>query len=292
MLGYVKCQSAEMLVKHYALYQAMYCGLCHSIKKNIGFYQLPFLSYDFVFLSFLRLLATKEKVEVEKQFCFLHPFGKKKKRVKDNSALTFSARAGLILTCEKMKDDLTDGDKSFFRRVFVSFFYKALQKKREKIAGKDYGFSLLSGEIALMMKEGRKLEKEGADLDAMCSFFARVLSYIFSFGLDGEEKRLFSAIGDKLGRFIYTLDAIDDMEKDEKSGAFNPILKEYKNSEEARKNFHKLDMVLSFYISEMNLALDLLSGDGEIFAICKHIICTGLPGSVRNILKEKLEITK
>lgn len=289
MLGYVKCQSGDMLVKHHALYSAMYCGLCHSIKKNIGFAQLPFLSYDFVFLSFLRALASGEKIETEKQFCLLHPLGNKKKRVKDNDALLFSAKSSLVLTCEKMKDDLLDRDSSFVRRLLVLPFYGILQKKRKKLARKDEAFSQLSESLALLMEEGRRLEKESATLDDLCSFFASCLAKILSFGFEGEKETVLAGIGDRLGRLLYTLDAIDDLEKDAKTGAFNPILKEYKSVEKAKENFPSLDMVLSFYISEMALALDLIEGDENLFAICEHIVTKGIPGNVRKILKEKME---
>ena len=81
MLGYIKSVPAEMLGKHHALYQAAYCGLCHSIKKNVSGALLPFLSYDFVFLAILRMLVSDEKVKFEKRFCILHPFQRKKQRI-------------------------------------------------------------------------------------------------------------------------------------------------------------------------------------------------------------------
>jgi hypothetical protein len=142
------------------------------------------------------------------------------------------------------------------------------------------------------MEEGRFLENKGADLDEMCAFFASCLSYLLSFGIEGDKKRILSAIGEKLGRLLYTLDAIDDLKKDEKSGAFNPILKQYGTFTSAEKEFPKLDLVLSFYVQEMKLALDLLEGDKDLFALCEHIICLGIPSSIQNILKPKTEIKK
>lgn len=290
MLGYVRCRSEEMLVKHHALYQALYCGLCKSAKKNTTHLLLPFLSYDFVFLAALRLLATGEKITFEKRRCILHPFGKKKKQVCDNNALKFSSVAMFFLTYEKMQDDLLDADLNFWKKAFLTLYTPLLKKKVKRLVKKEESFSEVYETLSSLMEEGRSLEKKGAELDEMCSFFASCLSFLLSFGLEGDKKRILSAIGEKLGRLLYTLDAIDDLEKDEKSGAFNPILKRYQDAFEAKKDFAKLDLVLSFYIQEMKLALDLLEGDKDLFSLCDHIICLGIPSSIQNILKPKTEI--
>ncbi len=288
MLGYVRCKAEEMLVKHHALYKALYCGLCSSAKKNTTRFLLPFLSYDFVFLATLRLLVSGEEISFEKKRCLFHPF-QRKKRVKDNKALAFSSAAMLFLTYEKMRDDLIDKDLPFSRRLIFSFYVPILRRSQLKLVKKDPSLSHLAFEISDLMEEGRKKEKNCADLDEMCSFFADCLSRIFSFGYDGEIKRILSAIGDKLGRLLYTLDALDDLEKDEKSGAFNPILNRHGSLEKAKEHFPEHDLVLSFYIQEMKLALDLLEGDRDLYKLCDHIICTGLPDCVKNILKSKTE---
>ncbi len=289
MLGYIRCRSEEMLVKHHALYQALYCGLCSSAKKNTTHFLLPFLSYDFVFLASLRLLATGEKVAFEKRRCLLHPMQRKKKQVCDNEALKFSSAAMLFLTYEKMRDDLFDRDLSFGKKAFLSLYAPLLKKKVKRLIKKEDSFSDVYHTLSAMMEKGRHLEKKGADLDEMCSFFADCLSFLLSFGIEGNNGRILSAIGEKLGRLLYTLDAIDDLEKDEKNGAFNPILTEYGSFSKAKEAFSKLDLVLSFYLQEMKLALDLLEGDKDLFKLCEHIICLGIPSSIHNILKPKTE---
>ncbi len=290
MLGYIRCRREEMLVKHHALYQALYCGLCSSAKKNTTCLLLPFLSYDFVFLAALRLLATGEKLTFEKRKCFLHPFEKKKMQVCDNQALKFSSAAMLFLTYEKMQDDLLDGDLGFWKKAFLTLYVPFLKQKVMKLVKKEESFLEIYTFLSDLMEKGRLLEEKDAELDEMCAFFASCLSFLLSFGLEGDKKRILSAIGEKLGRLLYTIDAIDDLEKDEKSGAFNPILRRYGSFAEAEKNFAKLDLVLSFYIQEMKLALDLLEGDKDLFALCEHIICLGIPSSIQNILKPKTEM--
>ncbi len=288
MLGYVKPEPAEMLVKHHSLYRAAYCGLCHSVKKNTTRFLLPFFSDDFVFLAVLRMAVSGEEVKTEKEFCLLHPFRKNHRRIADCPSIKYAALTSLVFTYEKMQDEILDGDSSFARRHLVRLWSPWLKKAIGKHCKKDKDFLSFSQKLASLLAESRELEKQNADLDAMCSNFASCLSLAFSYGLEGESGRLMKGIGDHMGRFLYTLDALDDLEKDEKKGAFNPILSRYGSALEAKKHFSELDLVLSFYIQEAKLGLDLLSGENNLIAVCENIIGHGLSGAVRRILKPKM----
>lgn len=289
MLGYVRCATGEMLVKHHSLYQAMYCGLCHSIRKNTTRALLPFLSYDFVFLATLRLLVSGDPLQTEKQVCLLHPLKNKKKRIKDNAQLRYAAQASLFLTYEKMRDDLLDRDASAARRLLISLWAPVLKRACKRVIRKEPALGSLFSSLSEKMEEGRRLEKNGASLDEMCSSFAGCLALVFSFGMDGRSERILSSLGAHLGRFIYTLDAAEDLEADEKKGAFNPLLARYGDAKQAKANFEELDPVLSFYVDQMKLALDLLEGDKNLFAICDNIICFGLSQEAGRIMKPKTE---
>lgn len=289
MLGYVRCATGEMLVKHHSLYQALYCGLCHSIRKNTTCALLPFLSYDFVFLATLRLLVSGDPLQTEKQLCLFHPLKNKKKRIKDNPQLCYAARASLFLTYEKMRDDLLDGDAPSSRRILLWIWAPILKRACKRLIRKEPELGALSSALSEKMEEGRRLEEKAASLDEMCASFAECLALVFSFGLEGEAARILSSLGAHLGRFIYTLDAMDDLDKDEKKGAFNPILLRYGDAKKAKVHFEEMDLVLSFYVNQMKLALDLLEGDKNLFAICDNIICLGLSQSAGKIMKPKTE---
>lgn len=292
MLGYVKCVPAEMLGKHHSLYQAAYCGLCHSIKKNVGRALLPFLSYDFVFLALLRLLVSGEEMRLEKRFCLFHPFQRKKQRLSDCASLQYASHAALFLCYEKMRDDAIDRDSSFLRRIAVFFYLPLLKRAVLRSLKKNPELEPLWLSVKEETKKGRALEKSDATLDEMCASFGKVLAKIFSFGTKGKDAKILSSLGEKLGCFLYTLDAMDDLEKDQKSGAFNPILARFSSYEEAKGHLSEIDLVLSYYIHEMKLALDLLEGEKNLFAICDHIITCGLPAATKSILNAKMENPK
>ena len=204
MLGYVRCASGEMLVKHHSLYQAMYCGLCHSIGINASRALLPFLSYDFVFLSTLRLLVSGEALQLEKQFCLLHPLKKGKKRIKDNAQLSYAAQAALFLTCEKMQDDRLDCDASFGRRCLVALWLPMLRRACRRVARKNQELESLFASLSASMEEGRRLEKSGASLDEMCASFGNCLSSVFSFGTEGASAFIVGGLFGPEGGFAVT----------------------------------------------------------------------------------------
>lgn len=285
MFGYVRCNTGELLVKHHRLYEAIYCGLCHSVRKNTTVALLPFFSYDFVFLAALRMLFCDVTPEVEGQFCFLHPFGKKKQRIKDNPALAHAALASLLLTKEKMEDDLADRDSSALRRLAIRLMLPSMRRSLKKIKKREPALSALCDRVHEAMIEGRRVEGEGAELDRLCGSFAEALSAVFAYGTEGREQKLLSAMGDLTGRFLYTVDALDDLERDAQKGCYNPLLSAYGTMEEASHHFAELDLVLSFYIAEMKKLLDLADTDRAEYAILNNIITMGLPNVVHPLIK-------
>ncbi|MBQ4037482.1 MAG: hypothetical protein IJC84_05080 [Clostridia bacterium] len=285
MFGYVRCNTGELLVKHHRLYEAIYCGLCHSVRKNTTVALLPFFSYDFVFLATLRMLLCDVTPEVEGQFCILHPFGKKKQRIKDNPALAHAALASLLLTKEKMEDDLADRDSSPLRRLVIRLTLPSMRRCLKRIKKRESEFSALCDRVHKTMIEGRRIESEGAELDRLCGSFAEALSAVFSYGTEGREQKLLSAMGDLAGRFLYTVDALDDLERDAEKKCYNPLLSAYGTVEEARLHFSELDLVLSFYIAEMKKLLDLTDTDRSEYAVLNNIITLGLPSVVHPMIK-------
>ena len=286
MLGYVKCDAGELLVRQHGLYRALYCGLCRSARKNLGLATAPFHSYDFVFLAAARHLFLKEPYVIEKERCFLHPF-RRRAVVADNPVLRDAAFAQLLMIREKMLDDLCDRDGSFFRRLVCRLYLPFLRREEKKALRRDPSLQELSDFAHAAFARERQREKDGGDLDDMCSGFGAILSRFAAFRAQGNEAILLGGLGDKLGRFLYTLDALDDLEKDAKAGAFNPVLNRYGDSEETKKHLTELDAVQGFYLHEMFLALSLVDGDPDLSAICENVVCRGLAKEEKKVLEKR-----
>ena len=61
------------------------------------------------------------------------------------------------------------------------------------------------------------------DIDRAAGCFGRLMAELFVWKEDIWEKTL-RKMGFYLGKFIYLMDALDDVEKDKKSGNYNPFL--------------------------------------------------------------------
>ena len=81
--------------------------------------------------------------------------------------------------------------------------------------------------IALAMQNFADAEKQGnADIDTMAGLFGKVMAQIVSCRED-EWKDNLERLGFFLGKFIYLLDAYEDVEQDIKKGTYNPLKKRY-----------------------------------------------------------------
>lgn len=276
MTGYVKIDPAELKGKHLSLYRAVYCGLCRTAERRVSIWLSPFLSYDFAFLASLRLAFHPEEVQIVKRRCAAHPL-RRRAAVRTCPSLLAAARAELVLTAAKMEDDHLDRDVFFLRRLVEKPFLARFRRVIRKTAKSDPEFAAFSGKMRSLLAEGRELEKSGADLDAMCGNFAAVLSEAFCFGTQGEERAILSRVGEMTGRWLYTVDAADDREKDRKKGAFNPLLEEGYDPADLRQ-------VLLYYCDEAFLALQLASADPDLAAVCENVILYGMKNGIDRVV--------
>ena len=214
MFGYVLPNKMELKVKEYELFKAYYCGVCKSIKKHFG--QLPrmTLSYDMTFLAILLDSIEDERTSVQSERCFVHP-NKKKPYVLDNKALSYAAFCNVALTYFKLVDDKED-DKSI-TSSFLSFILKGYFKKFPKDSDK------ILLEVEKSLKDLSKLEKGGVaqSIDEISHPFAHLVGYLISV-YNSNDENLYN-LGYNLGKWIYLIDAIDDLEKDMKKNKFNPL---------------------------------------------------------------------
>ncbi len=275
MFGYIKPDRDNLLVKDLALYKAVYCGLCATIRNNVSFI-LPFkLSYDFVFLTMVREAITEEKAILTKGRCKYNPLKKVAYSIPKDSAL-FTANSALILTCLNIKDDLSDGDTSIFKKAVQLPLYLHFSAKVKGLAKKFPEYDELMKRITKSLDDLSLAEKEkSADIDYVSGLFGNVLSDILSFGLEGKDELIARSIGKAVGIYIYTADAIDDLEKDERSGVFNPLLSHFGTSKSVRDNINAIDSSLAMHTKNMIAAFNLLD-KSPYSAIIENILELGL----------------
>src|SRR5690242_13659370 len=126
MFGYVTPCKMELKIKDYEKFKSYYCGLCKSIKINIGNIPRAALNYDMTFLAILLDSLDNSKSIYTKQRCAIHPL-RKKVILKDNDYLSYAAFCNVILSYYKLLDNIND-DNSIKSKIFSLFFKNYLKK--------------------------------------------------------------------------------------------------------------------------------------------------------------------
>ena len=134
MFGYVRAATAELRLREYDCYRALYCGLCMTMGKCTGQCSRLSLSYDFVFLAAVRMALLGERIQATRIRCLLHPF-RRRNAILKSETLAYCAHASALLTYHKLADDLTDERGMKRARAILSrpLFKKAYRKAKKNI---------------------------------------------------------------------------------------------------------------------------------------------------------------
>lgn len=280
MFGYVKVNSPELKVKEYEYYRGAYCGLCRSMGKCTGQCSRMTLNYDFVFLAMFRIGMEKIPVSFEQKRCLAHPL-KKRNSMRQNPALEYCANAAALLNYHKIMDDLSDekGMKKL-RAILVKPFVKHARKKALRA-----GLSDLDARIAQELYRLSELEAQKmASVDAPAEVFGDILADIVSYGLEDHDARIAAAVGKGVGKWIYIIDALDDLEDDAKKERYNPFLLLYGGMPK-KESLGSMEDALKNELCDVESAIDLIDFDNEMVQniIC-NILYIGCPAKVREIL--------
>ena len=213
MFGYVVTNKQELKIREFDLYRSFYCGLCRELKESYGISGQISLSYDLTFVILLLSALYEAPVRKGTTRCIIHPV--MKQTVRKNSITEFAADMNVLLTYYKCMDDWAD-EKKILKRSYAALLHRA-----EKRLSKQYP------EKVLLIKKGlselSRMEADNEkDLDKLAGCSGRIMQEILVYRADAWEPHL-RKLGFYLGKFIYILDAFDDIEKDRKKNNFNPL---------------------------------------------------------------------
>ncbi|MBQ6376516.1 MAG: hypothetical protein IJJ52_02700 [Lachnospiraceae bacterium] len=212
MFGYVTVNQDDLKVRDFKRYRGFYCGLCESLRKRYGLQGQSILPYDMVFVDIL-LNGVYETPLLEKdRFCLTHPF--KKQHMIYNEISDYTADMGVLLAYYKLLDDVRDA-KSRKAKAGLRLIRKSALKVRDEWprqaeAAENYIRQLTKAE-----------EEKLYDLDEVAGFTGTFLGEIFVMREDLWSDFL-RRCGFFLGKYIYLMDAYEDLEKDIKKGCYNP----------------------------------------------------------------------
>ena len=130
-----------------------------------------------------------------------------------------AADAGTILTYWKLRDTVVDG--AFWKRMGARFLCWLFRKSYRRAAAKRPDFDRAVREN---LEQLQSLEQEGCtSLDRTADTFAKILSAAAPRSDNPGRDRALEQLLYHVGRWIYLVDAWDDLEEDRQRGGYNPI---------------------------------------------------------------------
>lgn len=261
MFGYIVVHKPELKVRDYETYRASYCGLCRSLKKRHGRLGQMTLSFDMTFLALLLTGLYEPHTTTGCSRCLAHPM--QRHHYRENPYFDYAADMNVMLTYYKCLDDWQDE-----RKVTRLLFAKLLEGKMRKIR-KLYGEK--SEKTGRLLDELGELEKNNiCDIDKTAGFFGEIMAELFVYCADEWEEKL-RRMGFFFGKFIYLMDAYEDIEEDLKKGRYNPLRELYETDEFEQE----CQQILKMMMAETSRAFELLPilEDAEIL---RNILYAGV----------------
>ena len=213
MFGYINADVKQLSEADKTKYQQFYCGLCHQLGECAGVKGQLLLNYDLCFLAILLQSLYEPEISDDKLLCVIHPF--KKKPYYKSEAIEYAADMDIILSYHSLMDNYKD-DNSKLSKVAAD----ALKKDYNRIRGK-YPRQVHAVEEYINNLSAAESARE-TNIDLVSSYTGEMLGTLMSWKDDAWSETL-HCMGYHMGKFIYILDAYDDLKKDEKKGSYNPL---------------------------------------------------------------------
>ncbi len=261
-----------MKCKDFDLYRATYCGLCRTLRRRCGLLAPMILNYDFTFLALL--LAPKDGEQVTcRHRCHVVPT--KRCMCEQSAALEHAADASVILTYWQLEDKILDGTgiKRFGAAVVRWLLGGAYTKAAGRLPEFDH---IVCGQLDAL----HQLERENcSSIDKVADTFAKLLTAAAPIRGDAGQQRAMDQLLYHLGRWIYLVDARDDLEDDRRSGSYNPIALRWEDG----PSDQELALTLTHSVSLMQSAAALIEF-GRQTALVENVLYYGLPAVQRAVL--------
>ncbi len=215
MFGYIRPVKGEC--ENY-LFKSQYCSLCKALGRKYGNSSRLFISYEIAFFALLLDALKGGKFTYRYENCIVHPF--KKRRIKKlDDVDEVCADISVYFLKKKLEDEIKD--HKGMRKGLYKFMYSLPFKFKS-------GDFLEQGLLNNLFFALNGLEDdENDDIDRVSNLFGDIIKETLikagkkinvPVSSDVEE---FAFL---IGKLIYMLDAMEDLEKDIKSWNYNPLI--------------------------------------------------------------------
>ena len=318
MFGYVVVNKPELKFREFDVYRAYYCGLCHSLSKRHGLSGQLTLSYDMTFLVILLSSLYEPEHSVTSKCCIVHPL--KRQNIISSEFTDYVADMNVILSYFKCLDDWHD-DRSVLKLAYSKLLKKgSIGKNLNNVhatsdstddgsvaatqpnsdsnnqnsyftddsghlhISPDYSYKNKIEAISSLLDElGTREKMNETNVDVVAGLFGRIMQILFVPFDDIYAKGL-GRMGFYLGKFIYIMDAFDDVKDDVKKGHYNVFSNCYTDPD---FETHVKDM-LTMMMAECSDAFEMLPAVDNA-DILRNILYSGVWNSYERRVSKNLQ---
>jgi len=286
LFGYVTPYKSELKVREYDIFKAYYCGLCKTLGKEFNTLVRLGLNYDLTFLALLLSSIEESRETITREGCIVNPI-KKKPIVNTNRSLVYTSNISIVLIYYKLLDDWKD-DKSVKSLVCTIPFIMPLKKANNVYNKKVTVIKEFLTKLAELEKSKCSRVDEAADTFGKLMEAISVPDYIE----DSRTERVLRWIGYNLGRWIYILDAFNDLEEDIKNKNYNPIILQYGYNKNESIDSFKSRVIAPIEFS-LTMSLEAIAKSCELLdirknrSIIENIVYMGTRYKMESILNKR-----
>lgn len=278
MFGYIKPLTCQLRVYELEQWKAAYCGLCFALAKRYGHISRYLVNYDLAFLALI-LSGLNGGLDMTSRRC---PYSPWKKRMVCGQSKAFEAAADIcvILSWWRIRDNAADS-RGPMSAVYASLS-SALGGMRRRAASYLPDIDLAAQE---QINTLRAIEQEKvAAIDPGAHAFATLLK-ASAMSAPPKDRRALEIMLYHVGRWIYIIDACDDLEQDIKEHNYNPVAARWDCRELSADTKDEIASTLESSAAIAASAFELLNF-GACTGLIGNILYAGMPAVVKKILFE------
>lgn len=214
VFGYIIANADNLPRERWARFREFYCGLCRVLRNKYGALGGMTLSYDMTFLSMLLNALYEPGERRSEERCAAHPV--KQHAYVETPVLDYCADINIALSYHKCLDNWRDD-----RNAVSAAEARLLEGAYRRVQA---AWPEQCRAIEAWLDEIHRIEDSNTEaIDPPVNATGRMLGTLFQYRSGDMWAESLYAIGDGLGRFIYLMDAYEDLPGDVKRDSYNPL---------------------------------------------------------------------
>jgi hypothetical protein len=299
MFGTLKPHTCRLGCDRKHEYATFYCGLCKSLGDHFGTLTRALLNYDAVFLALVADSLMETEATPDRCRCPILPVTFRPTVRPDSPAMRYAAAMQMLLSDQWLADRAADG------RLVA-------RTARPLLSGKVEAARAILADLGLSLADLDGFEERQARCEVLgetgpreaAAPTAAALSLVFEqmAGLPGiapeaatsETRASLAAFGKHLGSAIYLIDALDDLEKDLRGGAFNPCLARASSGQELRIVWARIATTWDALHADLAALREIANGlpFRRHHELVRNVVVTELPAMARGAAKRAHAFTR